>query len=91
MPIDVIVIVVIFMSLSSARYTRLPSRLFRSLYTTTPAQRTLQHRKMSGKPQILGSEELKTDAKWLKLERTKWKDEEGKEVGLVPFFRHGMG
>jgi ADP-ribose pyrophosphatase len=31
-------------------------------------------------PQVLGKEELKTEAKWLKLERIKWKDQEGKEV-----------
>ncbi|KAI9635035.1 putative phosphoribosyl-ATP diphosphatase [Dioszegia hungarica] len=31
------------------------------------------------KPEILGTEELKTEAKWLKLERINWKDEEGKE------------
>ncbi|GFZ43234.1 hypothetical protein JCM24511_00953 [Saitozyma sp. JCM 24511] len=30
-------------------------------------------------PEIIGTEELKTEAKWLKLERIKWKDQEGKE------------
>ncbi|RXK35524.1 ADP-ribose pyrophosphatase [Tremella mesenterica] len=30
-------------------------------------------------PEILSTEELKTEAKWLKMERIKWKDEEGKE------------
>ncbi|WWC88013.1 uncharacterized protein L201_002915 [Kwoniella dendrophila CBS 6074] len=30
-------------------------------------------------PAILGIEEYKTDAKWLKLENIKWKDQEGKE------------
>lgn len=34
-------------------------------------------------PEIIGTEELKTEAKWLKLERIKWKDQEGKEVGTV--------
>ena len=31
-------------------------------------------------PEILSREELKTDAKFLKLERIKWKDQDGKEV-----------
>jgi hypothetical protein len=35
------------------------------------------------KPEILGTEELKTEAKWLKLERINWKDEEGKEVSFL--------
>lgn len=35
------------------------------------------------KPEILGTEELKTEAKWLKLERINWKDEEGKEVSSL--------
>ena len=35
---------------------------------------------MVQKPEILGAEEYKTDAKWLKLENIKWKDETGKEV-----------
>ncbi|RSH92650.1 hypothetical protein EHS25_008095 [Saitozyma podzolica] len=30
-------------------------------------------------PEVIGTEELKTEAKWLKLERIKWKDQEGKE------------
>ncbi|OCF75136.1 ADP-ribose pyrophosphatase [Kwoniella mangroviensis CBS 8886] len=30
-------------------------------------------------PEILSVEEYKTDAKWLKLENIKWKDQEGKE------------
>ena len=41
-------------------------------------------RTMSSKnqqPEILGTEELKTEAKWLKMERIRWKDQEGKEVG----------
>lgn len=33
------------------------------------------------KPEILGVDELKTEAKWLKLERIRWRDQEGKEVG----------
>jgi len=39
--------------------------------------RTMSHK--SQEPQILGKEELKTEAKWLKLEKIKWKDQEGKE------------
>jgi hypothetical protein len=34
-------------------------------------------------PEVIGTEELKTEAKWLKLERIKWKDQEGKEVGTT--------
>jgi hypothetical protein len=37
---------------------------------------------MSQKAEVLGSEEYKTDAKWLKLENIKWKDQSGKEVGV---------
>jgi hypothetical protein len=37
---------------------------------------------MSQKPEILSVEEYKTDAKWLKLENIKWKDQTGKEVGI---------
>ncbi|KAK1927689.1 putative phosphoribosyl-ATP diphosphatase [Papiliotrema laurentii] len=36
---------------------------------------------MSQKPEILSVEEYKTDAKWLKLENIKWKDQTGKERG----------
>lgn len=35
------------------------------------------------KPQILGTDELKTEAKWLKLENIRWKDQDGKEVSLL--------
>jgi hypothetical protein len=31
-------------------------------------------------PEILSTEELKTDAKWLKMEKINWKDQDGKEV-----------
>nr|ODN93274.1 ADP-ribose pyrophosphatase [Cryptococcus depauperatus CBS 7841] len=34
---------------------------------------------MVSKPQILEKEEIKTDAKWLKLEKIKWRDQDGKE------------
>ncbi|KAK8865728.1 hypothetical protein IAR55_000874 [Kwoniella newhampshirensis] len=33
----------------------------------------------SQEPEILSVEEYETDAKWLKLEKIKWKDQEGKE------------
>ncbi|WVQ85278.1 hypothetical protein IAT38_007443 [Cryptococcus sp. DSM 104549] len=35
--------------------------------------------KQAQQPEILGTEEYKTDAKWLKLEKIKWKDQDGKE------------
>ena len=31
-------------------------------------------------PEILGVDELKTEAKWLKMEKIRWRDQEGKEV-----------
>ena len=34
-------------------------------------------------PEILGKEELKTEAKWLKMEKINWKDQDGKEVSYV--------
>jgi len=34
------------------------------------------------KPKILNREELKTEAKWLKMEKVNWKDQDGKEVPL---------
>jgi hypothetical protein len=37
-------------------------------------------RTMSQKPEIISVEEFKTDAKWLKLESIKYKDQTGKEV-----------
>lgn len=46
-------------------------RVLRGLHTSSS---------MVQKPEILGAEEYKTDAKWLKLENIKWKDETGKEV-----------
>jgi len=38
---------------------------------------------MSQKPEIISVEEFKTDAKWLKLESIKYKDQTGKEVSSV--------
>jgi len=32
------------------------------------------------KPEIINRQELKTDAKWLKMEKINWKDQDGKEV-----------
>lgn len=37
--------------------------------------------KSSQKPENLKTEEYKTDAKWLKLEKINWKDQDGKQVG----------
>ena len=34
------------------------------------------------KPEIINRQELKTDAKWLKMEKINWKDQDGKEVSL---------
>jgi ADP-ribose pyrophosphatase len=36
------------------------------------------------KPKIISREELKTEAKWLKMEKINWKDQDGKEVALLP-------
>jgi len=35
------------------------------------------------KAQIINREELKTEAKWLKMEKINWKDQDGKEVALL--------
>jgi hypothetical protein len=35
------------------------------------------------KPKIINREELKTEAKWLKMEKINWKDQDGKEVALL--------
>lgn len=35
------------------------------------------------KPEIISKEELKTDAKWLKMEKINWKDQDGKEVSRL--------
>jgi ADP-ribose pyrophosphatase len=32
------------------------------------------------KAEIINTQELKTEAKWLKLEKINWKDQDGKEV-----------
>jgi ADP-ribose pyrophosphatase len=34
------------------------------------------------KPKIINREELKTEAKWLKMEKINWKDQDGKKVAL---------
>jgi ADP-ribose pyrophosphatase len=39
------------------------------------------------KPEILSVEELKTDAKWLKMEKINWKDQDGKEVSPLSAYR----
>jgi len=38
---------------------------------------------MSTKAQITSRQEYKTDAKFMKLEKIDWKDEDGKEVRLL--------
>ncbi|ODN84249.1 hypothetical protein, variant 2 [Cryptococcus amylolentus CBS 6039] len=40
---------------------------------------TKQSAQQAQQPEILGTEEYKTDAKWLKLEKINWKDQDGKE------------
>ena len=35
------------------------------------------------KPKIINREELKTEAKWLKMEKINWKDQDGKEVATL--------
>lgn len=35
------------------------------------------------KPKIVNREELKTEAKWLKMEKINWKDQDGKEVAIL--------
>lgn len=48
-------------------------------------------RAMSHKPQIIETEQFSTPAKWLRLERIKWRDQEGKEVGSSrPRFPHEL-
>lgn len=36
------------------------------------------------KPTVIEREELKTDSKWMKLEKIHWKDQEGKQVRWTP-------
>jgi hypothetical protein len=66
-------------------YARFPLR-------TSSSQRFRQAVKMSSssiaqKPEILSVEELKTDAKWLKMEKINWKDQDGKEVSPLSAYR----
>ena len=35
------------------------------------------------KPKIINREELKTEAKWLRMEKINWKDQDGKEVAIL--------
>jgi hypothetical protein len=56
---------------------------FRSTYHALRPISKVVTRAMSSeaqKPQIINREELKTEAKWLKMEKINWKDQDGKEV-----------
>ena len=60
---------------------------FKSTYHTLRPLSQAITRTMSSeaqKAQIINREELKTEAKWLKMEKINWKDQDGKEVGLLP-------
>lgn len=66
---------------------RLVPRLAPRLSTPSRLYLALNARDMSShakkqEPQILETETYDTPAKWLKLERIKYRDQEGKEVGL---------
>ena len=52
--------------------------------------RPVQTRTMSHKPEIISIEEYKTEAKWLKLENIKWKDQTGKEVSMISYLPSGI-
>lgn len=41
------------------------------------------------KPEIINREELKTEAKWLKMEKINWKDQDGKEVSCCRYTAAG--
>jgi hypothetical protein len=59
---------------------------FKSTYRTFRPLCQAITRKMSSeaqKPEIINREELKTEAKWLKMEKINWKDQDGKEVALL--------
>ena len=69
--------------------TRRPSYYFSVIHTTRsaanrastlPVRSIMSSSTTAQKPEILGVDELKTEAKWLKLEKIRWKDQEGKEV-----------
>ena len=52
--------------------------------TCIAAARAFNMSSSKQQPEILGTDELKTEAKWLKMERIRWKDEDGKEVSQAP-------
>jgi hypothetical protein len=61
---------------------------FKSNYPTFRPLSQAVSRAMSSeaqKPTIINREELKTEAKWLKMEKINWKDQDGKEVALLSF------
>jgi hypothetical protein len=58
---------------------------FKSTYQTFRPLTQVVARTMSSeaqKPKIINREELKTEAKWLKMEKINWKDQDGKEVAM---------
>ena len=57
-----------------------PLRLTPIIYRSKRTMSSPSKQQSPQKPQILGTDELKTEAKWLKLEKIRWKDQEGKEV-----------
>lgn len=52
-----------------------------SIISTRLSRTMVSKSKSSQKPENLKTEEYKTDAKWLKLEKINWKDQDGKQVG----------
>jgi hypothetical protein len=52
---------------------RTPNLRSRHVYARAMSSKT-------SKPEILGTDDLKAEAKWLKLQKIRWKDQEGKEV-----------
>jgi len=59
---------------------------FKSTYPTFRPITQASTRAMSSeaqKPKIINREELKTEAKWLKMEKINWKDQDGKEVAIL--------
>lgn len=72
-----------FMSLRrSLRIRPFSSPLFltSTAISAVRVSRTMSSSSKAQQPEILSTEELKTDAKWLKMEKINWKDQDGKEV-----------
>ncbi len=67
----------------SLRYLQSFPRLLSPLAKEVKLDHDWSIRVMSSKaqePEIISREELKTESKFLKLERIKWRDQDGKEV-----------